>query len=318
MNYIDSINYYGKNQIPFIFLIDFLAQKPLVLAFDQITDDFLFDFNGFKNFVEPPKNNKKLVFEKNPISFEIYKKKFEIVQKHILYGNSFLVNLTQATPIHTNFTLSEIFYQSQATYKLLWKDNFVFFSPESFVQIKENQVATFPMKGTIDANLPSAESIILNDSKEAAEHATIVDLLRNDLSQIAQNISVEKYRYIEKIQNNQKNLLQVSSKIIGTLPPNFRNNLGEIITKLLPAGSISGAPKKKTLDIIKEAENYERGYFTGIAGYFDGNNLDSCVMIRFIEQKNGLFFKSGGGITANSIAQNEYQELIDKVYVPIF
>jgi len=86
----------------------------------------------------------------------------------------------------------------------------------------------------------------------------------------------------------------------------------------LPAGSVSGAPKHKTLEIIKKAENYERGYFTGVCGYFDGKNLDSCVMIRFIEQKNGLVFKSGGGITANSIAQNEYQELINKVYVPIF
>jgi para-aminobenzoate synthetase component 1 len=86
---------------------------------------------------------------------------------------------------------------------------------------------------------------------------------------------------------------------------------------LLPAGSISGAPKVKTLEIIKNAENYERGYYTGTAFYFDGDNLDSCVLIRFIEQtEKGWVYKSGGGITIYSDARKEYQEILDKIYVP--
>ena len=73
------------------------------------------------------------------------------------------------------------------------------------------------------------------------------------------------------------------------------------------------------MEIISKAEDYERGFYTGIVGYFDGKNLDSAVMIRFIEQKDGkLFFKSGGGITSQSNAKNEYQEMIQKIYVPIY
>ena len=87
---------------------------------------------------------------------------------------------------------------------------------------------------------------------------------------------------------------------------------------LLPAGSILGAPKPKTLEIILEAENYDRGFYTGVCGWFDGVNLDSCVMIRFIEKESGkLYFKSGGGITHLSNFADEYQEMKNKIYVPI-
>jgi len=86
----------------------------------------------------------------------------------------------------------------------------------------------------------------------------------------------------------------------------------------LPAGSITGAPKQETVNIIKEAEKYHRGYYSGIFGYFDGDNVDSCVMIRFLEkQDNKLCFKSGGGITFQSDCRKEYRELIQKIYVPV-
>ena len=174
------------------------------------------------------------------------------------------------------------------------------------------------MKGTIDAALPNAAQIILNDVKEAAEHATIVDLIRNDLSMVADKVWVESYRYLDTLSTNQKTLLQVSSEVAGLMPKDWRETLGTWLFKLLPAGSISGAPKPRTLDIIQQAEGYERGYYTGITGIFDGKNLDSGVLIRFIEKKdNHLLFKSGGGITARSEVNSEYQEVIDKVYLPI-
>ena len=113
-------------------------------------------------------------------------------------------------------------------------------------------------------------------------------------------------------------MLQVSSEITGNLPSDYRNRLGEILVKLLPAGSISGAPKPKTLEIIQKAEGEKRGYYTGIFGYFDGHQLDSGVMIRFIEKAaEKYFYRSGGGITTQSISSLEYQEAIDKVYVPV-
>ena len=143
-------------------------------------------------------------------------------------------------------------------------------------------------------------------------------MIRNDLSIVAENVTVDEFRFIDRIVTHEKTLLQVSSKISGTLPDNYLENIGEIIFKLLPAGSITGAPKRKTVEIIKNVEITSRNYYTGIFGIFDGFNLDSSVMIRFIEKnRNKLFFKSGGGITYLSKAASEYQELIDKVYVPI-
>ena len=173
------------------------------------------------------------------------------------------------------------------------------------------------MKGTIDASISNAKLLLLNNPKEIAEHATIVDLIRNDLSKVATQVRVSNYRYIEEVKTFKKTLLQASSKIEGVLPSNYKELLGDILFSLLPAGSISGAPKMKTLDIIKNTESQERGYFTGIFGIFNGRNLDSGVVIRFIEDRNkNMVFRSGGGITAQSNHKAEYQELIDKVYVP--
>jgi para-aminobenzoate synthetase component 1 len=174
------------------------------------------------------------------------------------------------------------------------------------------------MKGTIDASLPDAENTILRDEKEMAEHATIVDLLRNDLSMVAEEVRVTNYRYVERINTMQQDLLQVSSEITGRLPVDYKQHLGDILFALLPAGSICGAPKIRTLDIISQAEGYDRGFYTGVCGYFDGESLDSAVMIRFLEQTdNGLVYKSGGGITFQSELDKEYEELIQKVYVPV-
>ena len=229
------------------------------------------------------------------------------------------MNLTCSTPININLQLEELFFRAKALYKFMLRDKFIVFSPEIFIKIKDGYVYSYPMKGTIDASLPNAESIIMNDPKEAAEHATIVDLIRNDLSIIASDVSVPKYRYIDRIQTNKSVLLQVSSEVRGKLQDNWLNNIGSILFSLLPAGSISGAPKKKTQEIIAEAETYNRGFYTGIMGYFDGENLDSSVMIRFIEKDGDkFFFKSGGGITSRSELNSEYNEMIQKIYVPIY
>ena len=174
------------------------------------------------------------------------------------------------------------------------------------------------MKGTIDASKENAIEVLKNDVKEKAEHYTVVDLLRNDLSIVADKVKLDEFQRIDFLQTQQKNLYAMSSEISGTLKPEFRGKIGSILKELLPAGSILGAPKKKTLEIILEAENYERGFYTGVCGWFDGEDLDSCVMIRFIEKENDkLFFKSGGGITHLSKFADEYQEMKNKIYVPI-
>lgn len=207
---------------------------------------------------------------------------------------------------------------SDAPFRLLVRDRFAVFSPERFVRIEAGTISTFPMKGTIDASLDNAEEILLADPKEKAEHVTVVDLLRNDLSMVARRVRVERYRYIERVVTHEKTLLQISSQIAGDLDTHYHGRLGDILFRLLPAGSICGAPKYKTLNIIAEAEQSPRGFYTGICGLFDGKNFDSYVMIRFIEQHGtSLLFRSGGGITHASRVETEYQELVDKVYVPI-
>jgi para-aminobenzoate synthetase component 1 len=313
------LNEWGKRKTPFVFLIDFLMQKPDAWRLDKMEEsDVLFDFNGFSN-VKPDNTGKPLPdfhFRKNPISFDDYQGKFNHVVRNLKAGNSFL-NLSVPTPVETNLSLKAIFEHSKAPYRFWLKDRFVCFSPELFIRIKGKRISSFPMKGTIDASFPDAEKVILSDPKEAAEHATIVDLIRNDLSMVADKVWVERYRYLEPVVTNEKTLLQVSSEIAGILPADFDGEFGDLLLTLLPAGSISGAPKPSTLKIISEAEGYERGFYTGVMGYFDGENFESAVMIRYIENQDGkLIFKSGGGITAQSNAESEYQELIDKVYLP--
>ena len=312
-----------------------------------------------------------------PPLYEDYERSFNIVKCNIMAGNSYLTNLTCRVLVSCNLSLEEIFHRAKGKYKLLLrrkrtqaeeKDHlkeeaqnkahlkeenieenltpFVCFSPETFVRIKGGRIYSYPMKGTLDASLPNAEKQLMEDRKEAAEHATIVDLIRNDLSRVAENVRVDKYRYIDVLHTNKGDILQTSSEISGRLPEDYPHHLGEILDAQLPAGSITGAPKDKTMQIIQEAEGYDRGFYTGIMGIYDQGELNSAVMIRFIEEETSpvdfeadgeknfkakegkasegkepkanrkLYFKAGGGITSKSDCRKEYEEVIQKIYLP--
>lgn len=316
---IRKMNKMGANQQPFFFMIDFSMSDCLVFSPQEALEQGIyFQFNDVQNYKSSQTGKEVCISRIEPLNYPEYEQAFLFVQRQILLGNSYLVNLTFPTPVTIDGSLYELFQASRAKYRLLVEDRFVVFSPETFIQINNGIIKTFPMKGTIDASLPSALELILQNGKEMAEHATIVDLLRNDLSIVAQDVKVNRYRYAEEIEAGHKRLLQISSEIVGELPPGYQSRLGDILFEMLPAGSVTGAPKMKTLEIIAEAEQYQRGFYTGVAGYFDGENLDSCVLIRFIENIDGqLYYKSGGGITSQSLPLEEYQELIDKIYVPI-
>ena len=305
-----------------------------------------------------------------PPLYEDYERSFNIVKSNIMAGNSYLTNLTCRVPVSCNLSLEEIFHRAKGKYKLLLRRKrtqaedkahlkeenieenltpFVCFSPETFVRIKGGRIYSYPMKGTLDASLPNAEKQLMEDRKEAAEHATIVDLIRNDLSRVAENVRVDKYRYIDVLHTNKGDILQTSSEISGRLPEDYPHHLGEILDAQLPAGSITGAPKDKTMQIIHEAEGYDRGFYTGIMGIYDQGELNSAVMIRFIEEETSpvdfetdgeknfkasegkgdeasegkrdeasrkLYFKAGGGITSKSDCRKEYEEVIQKIYLP--
>jgi para-aminobenzoate synthetase component 1 len=313
----ETMNQWGQEQVPFLFLVDFEMDKPVILQLRDIqTEDILYAVNGVSNDRE--KVGPSAQIQKFPEPLANYQKKFSKVFSHLEYGDTFLTNLTISTKINLDQSLRDVFYYSNAKYKLLFKDQFLVFSPEIFVQIRNGKIFSYPMKGTIDAGIVNAREKILTDKKELAEHVTIVDLIRNDLSQVARNVNVSRFRYIEEVKTGSKNLYQVSSEIEGELPDDYNARLGDILVQLLPAGSVSGAPKPKTLEIIREVEAEKRGYYTGVFGCFDGKELDSGVMIRFIENRDGKhYYRSGGGITTQSIAALEYQEAIDKVYVPL-
>lgn len=320
---IEKVNESGRQRVPFLLLVDFLGINPQFFLLDQLKQE-LIDID-FPNYSTPKKSTTQpsIKLKKHVADFTTYKHKLDIVKHHIARGNTFLTNLTCETPIDCEASLDAIYSSAIAKYKIRYKDEWVCFSPETFIQTEGRTIRSFPMKGTIDASIPHAEQTLLLDEKEIAEHYTIVDLIRNDLSMVSTDVTVKRFRYIDTITSSAKTLLQVSSQIEGQLPDNYLDHLGTMLFTLLPAGSISGAPKKKTLDIIQEAEGYERGFYTGTAFYFDGTNIDSCVLIRFIEKKQTasgkqLVYKSGGGITFHSDAEKEFQELSDKIYVPSF
>lgn len=309
------LNKYGSENEPFLFLLSYDLQNFHIKKLENLDETIKYELNSFDNIF-----HKEYFLNKFPISFDEYKKKFEKIIEEIKSGNSYLLNLTTKTKIETNLSLDEIYDYSNSLLKLrvrIDNSNFVCFSPEKFVEIIENNIYTYPMKGTIDTKIENAKEILLNSSKEKAEHTMVVDLLRNDLGKVASNIKVEKFRFFEKIELKNRGLYQTSSKISGDIKENWKNCLGDIILELLPAGSITGTPKKSTVDILKNIENYDRGFYTGIFGIFDGNTFQSFVLIRFIEKiKDKLFYKSGGGITLDSDLKLEYEELINKVYLP--
>lgn len=310
----------GKGR-PFLFVTDYRQEHSYVEEISEVDSDFCrYSFNGVTNVEkECEEYDGTLIWEVAPPALEEYRIAFDVVKDNIWAGNSYLTNLTCKVPVETNLTLEAIFRYSDAKYKLWLKDTLVCFSPEIFVRIEEGKIKSFPMKGTIDASLPDARRLLMNDRKEAAEHATIVDLIRNDLSMVSEQVTVTRYRFCDCLETNKGPILQTSSEICGVLPEDYLSHIGDIVFRLLPAGSITGAPKPKTMEIIAEAENYERGFYTGVMGYFDGRNLDSAVMIRFIEKENGhLYFKAGGGITSKSALESEYNEVIQKIYVPIY
>jgi len=326
-NQIDGeklMNYYGNISMPFLFIIDYSIQKIIILNSNEIASSGI-QFQIDQSITNLNRAKNELNFDFLPIPFDVYNEAFNIVAKEIHYGNSFLCNLTALSELNTNQSLEDIFNISAAKYKLLIPNYFVCFSPETFITIDKNGLLkSNPMKGTIDADLPDAAYQLLSNKKELYEHHTIVDLIRNDVGIIAEKVWVSKFRYLERIdKHNGKAILQMSSEICGQLNKSWKNQIGTNLIKMLPAGSICGAPKKRTLEIIQRAENItyfgkERGFYSGIFGYFDGENLNSAVSIRYIEQMNNkLFFKSGGGITFMSNPQEEYEELLQKIYIPL-
>ena len=320
---IQHMNRLAKENKDFVFIINYEANGAYVAETSDIDPtELLCSFPSFDNVPSDEScNNEEVEWQIQPLTRDEYEPRINLIKHYEQQGDSYLANLTCKIPIQTNLSLHDIFLRSKALYRCWMKGKFVCFSPEIFVRINEKGViSSYPMKGTIAATVPHASKTLLDNKKEAAEHATIVDLIRNDLSMIASKVSVSRYRYIDRLATNKGQILQTSSEITGQLPDDYRERIGSLLFRLLPAGSITGAPKRRTMEIIHEAEGYKRDFYTGVMGCYSNGSLDSAVMIRFIDEdeQGHYYYKAGGGITAQSNNDDEYNEVIEKVYVPIY
>ena len=324
MNFIDSdqirkhINKAASQQIPFFFAINYEISEGLFIENPMTQSEILFDFNGATNKPMEIETYQQAKLTVHPILVEQYQSKFELVQRGLKSGAIDVINLTVRTPISTNINCREIFLRSQSPYRIYAPGRFVSFSPERFVKIEDGIISSNPMKGTIDASIKNAEHAILNDAKEIAEHTATTKLVAEELSAVASDVAIKRFRYIDRIESHNRTLLAVSSEIEGKLPTDYMSRMGDILFSLLPAASITGSPKANAQKHIRMSEGHPRGYYCGVAGYFDGKTLDTTVLIRFIEIDNGnMYYRSGGGVTYNSVCEKEYQEVLNKIYLPI-
>ena len=188
-------------------------------------------------------------------------------------------------------------------------------SPETLVKLENGILHTFPLAGTrprgkTESEDKALEAELLKDEKELAEHNMLVDLGRNDLGKISKfgTVSVEKLRSIERYSH----VMHIGSTVRGEIRED--KDAIDAVSAVLPAGTLSGAPKIRACQLIAELENNKRGIYGGAIGYIDfTGNLDTCIAIRIAYKKNGkVFVRSGAGIVADSDPEKEYQECINK------
>jgi anthranilate synthase component 1 len=188
-------------------------------------------------------------------------------------------------------------------------------SPETLVKLHNGKLYTFPLAGTRPRGETEAADIalekeLLSDEKELAEHNMLVDLGRNDLGKISKfgTVNVDKYLSIERFSH----VMHIGSTVSGDICDG-KDGL-DAINAVLPAGTLSGAPKIRAMQIINTLENNKRGIYGGAIGYLDfTGNMDTCIAIRIDKKKNGkVFIRSGAGIVADSVPQTEYIECINK------
>jgi anthranilate synthase component 1 len=188
-------------------------------------------------------------------------------------------------------------------------------SPETLVKLENGVLHTFPLAGTrprgrTEYEDRQLEAELLSDEKELAEHNMLVDLGRNDLGRISKfgSVKVEKYHSIERFSH----VMHIGSTVRGLIRDD-RDAL-DAVESVLPAGTLSGAPKIRACQLIGELEQNKRGIYGGAIGYIDfAGNMDTCIAIRIAYKKNGrVFVRSGAGIVADSVPEKEFEECINK------
>ena len=188
-------------------------------------------------------------------------------------------------------------------------------SPETLVKLENGVLHTFPLAGSSKRGVNEAEdaafeAALLSDEKELAEHNMLVDLGRNDLGRVSRfgTVEVEKYKQVEKYSH----IMHISSTVRGVMCEDM--DAIDAINAVLPAGTLSGAPKIRACEIIAKLEKDKRGIYGGAVGYIDfTGNMDMCIAIRLAYKKNGkVHVRSGAGIVSDSVPEKEFEESLNK------
>lgn len=256
-------------------------------------------------------------------TLEEYEKKVEKIKQYIKDGHIFQTVLSQRWTVKTKQTGFEIYRELRKLNPspYLYYYNFGEFeiigsSPEMIVKQTDSRVYTCPIAGTRKRGKDKEEDIrlekeLLSDEKEKAEHVMLVDLARNDMGRISQlgTVKVSDFMSIQRYSHVMHIVSLVEGKKNGKLHPL------DLVSSFLPAGTLSGAPKIRAMEIIDELESVRRGMYGGATGYLDfGGNMNFCITIRTMVKKGDrVYLQAGAGIVADSIPENEYMECCNKV-----
>lgn len=246
----------------------------------------------------------------------------ERAKKYIHEGDIFQVVLSNQLQAKMQGSLFDVYRvlrtQNPSPYMFYFSSDDMEFtgaSPETLVKLQDRTLYTFPLAGTRPRGKDLQEDLalekeLLSDEKELAEHNMLVDLGRNDIGKISQigSVHVEKYLSVERFSH----VMHIGSTVCGQICP--EKDALDAIDSILPAGTLSGAPKLRACQIIQELESSPRGIYGGAIGYVDfAGNLDTCIAIRLAYLRNGtITIRSGAGIVADSVPEAEYQECINK------
>lgn len=263
------------------------------------------------------------IIVKKSDSLEEYSRKVEKIKEYIREGHIFQTVLSQRWTIETNQEGFDLYRELRELNPspYLYYFNFGEFeiigsSPEMIVKEKENKIQTCPIAGTRKRGADSEEDLLLkdsllNDEKERAEHVMLVDLARNDMGRVSEFGTVKVTRFMDVV--NYSHVMHIVSLVEGRM--NKAYDPFDLVSSFLPAGTLSGAPKIRAMEIIDQLESVRRGLYGGATGYIDFNgNMDFCITIRtMIKKGNRVYLQAGAGIVADSVSESEYKECCNKV-----
>jgi len=325
-------NYHAINLIEDIYSTD----EPYIV-FTIYKKNFIVDKNLGNSKLLVPK-----CFEFKKESFNEYNKVNQKVTSKVLYntpkdyyisivkqakedirnGEIFQIVLSQVIKIKSDISTNQLFYtmkeKNPSEYSIVINtkdEQIICFSPETLIRKEKNIVKTFPIAGTYRLNdgddVGQKKIEILKDKKEISEHVMLVDLARNDLGRISKagTVKVEEYLQIKKLYN----LIHIYSVVTGELE---EKNLIKAILSVFPAGTLTGAPKVRAMQLIEKYESQRRGLYGGAIGYIYKDSLDLAIAIRMAikdKKEDTFLLQSGAGIVNLSVPENEYQECLTKL-----